>query len=129
MPGPDLEHLDPVFLRDFNALMEACRAHGLTFTTTFGYRSLDEQAALYRAHLAGGPLAAPPGLSAHNFGLACDVLCPHREHDKGGPCYDEMAALAPRYSLETLAPEHDYGHVQRIGWRMFHDVQGGSSTK
>jgi len=39
-----------------------------------GYRSLDEQAALYAAYQAGtGNLAARPGTSRHNWGKAADV--------------------------------------------------------
>jgi len=39
-----------------------------------GYRTYDEQAELYRLYLAGlGNLAAPPGTSEHEFGLAADV--------------------------------------------------------
>jgi D-alanyl-D-alanine carboxypeptidase len=36
-------------------------------------RSLAVQAQLYKAHLAGGPVAAPPGKSAHHYGAAVDV--------------------------------------------------------
>jgi peptidoglycan L-alanyl-D-glutamate endopeptidase CwlK len=36
-------------------------------------RSYAEQAELYKKYLAGGPIAAPPGKSNHNFGLAFDV--------------------------------------------------------
>lgn len=39
-----------------------------------GYRTYDEQAELYRLYLDGlGNLAAPPGTSNHEFGLAADV--------------------------------------------------------
>jgi hypothetical protein len=129
--APDLAHLEPVFLRDLTALLEACAAHGSRYRIISGYRSLDEQAALYRAYKAGGPKAAAPGESAHNFGLGADCV-----HIIGGSTADwEPAAygllndLASRYSLETLAAIQDYGHVQRIGWRLFHDVQAGHSTK
>jgi LAS superfamily LD-carboxypeptidase LdcB len=125
----DLQHLDPIFWRDAQAALEACRAHGVTFAITFGYRSMEEQRDLWVKYQAGGPRAAPPGRSAHNYGLAVDCLCPHREHDRGGPCYDLLAEVAPRYSLKTLASVADYGHLERDGWELFHDVIGGSSTK
>lgn len=39
-----------------------------------GYRTYAEQAELYRLYVAGlGNLAAPPGTSNHEFGLAADV--------------------------------------------------------
>lgn len=41
--------------------------------TTASFRSREQQAALYAAHLAGGPLAAPPCTSFHNRGTALDT--------------------------------------------------------
>jgi len=38
-----------------------------------GFRSYAEQQKLYRAYLNGGPKAAPPGHSGHNFGISFDV--------------------------------------------------------
>jgi len=41
------------------------------------YRTYDQQAELYRQYLAGiGLLAAPPGTSEHNLGIAVDVATP-----------------------------------------------------
>ena len=45
-----------------------------SWVVTWGARTLEEQGILYQAYLKGGPLAAPPGKSAHNFGLAVDVV-------------------------------------------------------
>ena len=48
-------------------------ANGGGYRVNSGYRSIAEQTVLYRRYLAGqGPLAAPPGSSLHNFGLASD---------------------------------------------------------
>ena len=48
-------------------------AVGRPFHITSGYRSVERQAQLYQAYLAGrGNLAAKPGNSNHNFGLAID---------------------------------------------------------
>lgn len=42
-----------------------------------GYRSYEQQAAMYDAYLNGtGPLAAPPGTSAHETGTAVDLQTP-----------------------------------------------------
>src|SRR5262249_4711852 len=47
---------------------------GMEVRVSHGTRSFDEQAELYRKYLAGeGKLAAPPGKSAHNYGMAIDV--------------------------------------------------------
>lgn len=45
--------------------------------TVSGYRSYEQQAAMYDAYLNGtGPLAAPPGTSAHETGTAVDLETP-----------------------------------------------------
>ena len=45
--------------------------------TQSGYRSYEQQAAMYEAYLNGtGPLAAPPGTSAHEYGTAVDLETP-----------------------------------------------------
>lgn len=47
--------------------------HGWRGTVTSGFRTYQQQAALYQRYLAGGPLAAPPGTSSHESGQAVDV--------------------------------------------------------
>lgn len=37
------------------------------------FRKMEEQRELYERHKNGGPLAAPPGKSYHNYGLAVDL--------------------------------------------------------
>ena len=42
-----------------------------------GYRTYDQQNEMYQSYLNGtGPLAAPPGGSAHNYGTAVDLATP-----------------------------------------------------
>lgn len=66
----DTEGLNPELHRRL-AMWSA--AVGQTYHVQSGYRSMQEQARLYAAYLAGtGNLAAPPGRSMHNFGLAAD---------------------------------------------------------
>lgn len=55
------------------ALVESARKQQILIKVTSGLRSYEEQEKLYKAHLAGGPQAAPPGKSNHNFGLAFDI--------------------------------------------------------
>jgi len=52
------------------------RGHGWSGTVTSGFRTYGEQAALYQRSPAGGPLAAKPGTSSHEFGQAVDVTNP-----------------------------------------------------
>ena len=46
---------------------------GIVYKPYLGYRDPSLQAALYAKYQAGGPRAAPPWSSAHQWGLAIDV--------------------------------------------------------
>ena len=62
-------NLDPELLKDICGLFEPDASD---WAITYGFRTFDEQNALYQKHLKGGPLAAAPGHSPHEFGLAID---------------------------------------------------------
>lgn len=67
--GGDVEGLEGTFKARLDQLATVCN-----ITVGSGYRSNDEQAALYQQYLNGtGNLAAPPGKSNHNHGLAADI--------------------------------------------------------
>ena len=73
-----------------------------------GYRSYAQQAELYRRYLAGvGPLAAPPGTSAHETGRALDVATP-----AGRRAVDLLGA--PFGWQKTEAPS-EWWHVNYLG--------------
>ncbi|AEI63122.1 peptidoglycan-binding protein [Corallococcus macrosporus] len=58
----------------FNRMHAAARAQGITLKVNSGFRSMAEQEALYRAYKNGtGNLAAPPGYSNHQGGIAVDI--------------------------------------------------------
>jgi TP901 family phage tail tape measure protein len=66
-----VEGIYPEFMQRFNRFNAAV---GNKFKISSGYRSLAEQQKLYDLYLSGkGNLAAPPGSSYHNFGLAMDL--------------------------------------------------------
>ena len=52
---------------------------GVGLRITQAYRTFDEQKALYDKYVKGGPKAAPPGLSYHNYGLAIDFCLLHTD--------------------------------------------------
>jgi peptidoglycan L-alanyl-D-glutamate endopeptidase CwlK len=52
---------------------QAGLSQGLTVRILSGTRTFAEQAELFEKHQHGGPLAASPGHSNHNFGIAWDV--------------------------------------------------------
>jgi len=70
--------VNPVHRRRFKKLLQVLSAVALELNETLhvnsGYRSYAEQVKLYALYLAGkGNLAAKPGTSNHNKGLAADV--------------------------------------------------------
>ena len=89
------------------ALIENAANQGIIIKVTSGTRSFAEQDELFKKHLAGGPLAAPPGKSNHNFGLAFDVtiFTGSTDPEKAktpvfeGPAYKAVGALGTRLGL------------------------------
>jgi len=90
-------------------------------------RTFAEQAVKYRAYLRGGGRAAPPGKSAHNHGLAADVVIRKPGVDpwewsrtwSGRRAYAKLHKIAKRYGLESIvssAPDDPF-HLQAPNWR------------
>ncbi len=60
--------------RAYRSMAAAARANGVTLHIVSGFRSMAHQRELYAAYLAGrGNLAARPGFSNHQSGLALDL--------------------------------------------------------
>ncbi|MFP2929888.1 peptidoglycan-binding protein, partial [Pyxidicoccus sp. 3LG] len=58
----------------FNRMHAAARAAGINLKVNSGFRTMAEQRALYQAYLNGtGNLAAKPGYSNHQGGIAVDI--------------------------------------------------------
>ena len=118
----DPKLLQPSFRFDVEKLL---RESPYSWTVTYGYRTIEEQESLWEKYKAGGPRAAPPGKSAHNFGLAIDVAL---DGD------DSLAGLQPdwntshagwRWLFEAIAKHprlhsgrsfNDACHIERLGW-------------
>jgi LysM repeat protein len=72
------------------------------------YRTYDQQAELYRQYLNGtGALAAPPGSSEHNLGIALDLATPDMRSivDSIGPAFGWAKVTAPK----------EWWHVTYVG--------------
>jgi len=118
---PDL--LKPAFRADVEALLDLSP---FSWVVTYGYRSIAEQAELHTKYLAGGPRAAPPGESAHNFGLAVDVVL-DADPDKPGlqASWDTkhpgwiwlFNAVAAHPRLKSGQSFGDGGHIERYHWK------------
>lgn len=118
----DKSKLHPGFVDDLEKLFAESK---WDWYVTFGYRSIEQQADLYAKYLAGGPKAAPPGKSAHNFGLAVDVVL-DKDPNKPGlqPSWDlKLAAwiwlLAKCLAHPRLQSGFKFGdanHIQVYKW-------------
>lgn len=113
----DVQKLDPVFHVKLVGFLGACAAHGIRLLATMGFRSHEEQAALYAARKPGQAVA-PPGKSRHEAGCAVDFLAlqPNGEaiQSSDAPEYRDMEEIAPRYGLRTGRSwkKPDGGHVE-----------------
>ncbi len=73
-----------------------------------GYRSYAQQAELYRRYRAGiGPLAAPPGTSAHETGRALDVATP-----AGRRAVDLLGAP---FGWQKIEAPSEWWHINYLG--------------
>ena len=97
-----------------------------TWVVTQGLRSKDAQASLYALYQKGGPLAAPPGHSPHEWGLAIDVALLKFDGslswDTSFPAWPELWAaiqgspgLHSGHNFPPIAPADD-DHVEAYRW-------------
>lgn len=132
--GPTREgrlYTHPEILRVFrDGIAPAMAARGYSVSITSGSRTLAEQQAEFIAYRQGkGGRAAPPGRSAHNYGLAIDVLV-RPNGFKGDPwawastsqgrqAYQLLHRIARHYGLEDIAASapDDPFHLQAPNWR------------
>ena len=77
---------------------------------SYAYRSNAQQAELRRAYEAGGPLAARPGSSWHNFACAIDLTI----YYDNGQRYDDGSRGANRYLQTARAAFAPFGLVNDI---------------
>ncbi len=111
-----------------DALLANARLVGIDLLVTCTYRSLSEQAALYaQGRTKPGPIVtrAQPGQSAHNFGLAVDVV-PLRNGkpvwDAADPVWDAVGECGMAAGLEWLGvPGSSFpetAHFQHPQWKL-----------
>lgn len=88
---------------------------------TYGYRTEAEQTALYKIYLAGGPKAAAPGKSPHEFGLAVDVahlLDNHKaDYDTANEVWQRLFEAVKKHPrLHSGISFGDGDHIERYQW-------------
>lgn len=110
---------DKQFVDDVDELLSGDPSH---WVVTQGKRTRAEQEKLYEKYLAGGPLAAPPGHSAHEKGEAVDVTLVRGGHDVWNyrdPDWRRLVHkihLHPR--LHSLDDHGDTDHIEAVNWRL-----------
>ena len=68
------QYLQADAARNFKAMQAAARSAGVNLSATSGFRTMEQQRALYQKYLNGtGNLAAKPGYSNHQNGISMDV--------------------------------------------------------
>jgi peptidoglycan LD-endopeptidase CwlK len=120
----NLDLLMPEFLTELLDVIAALNAQGMTYIATMGTRTNQQQAALYaQGRTAPGNIVtnAPPGSSAHNYGLAVDFT----RFNGAAPSwvladYDALGAEVAKHSALTWGGTFlhlpDRPHVQLAGW-------------
>lgn len=119
----DLDKIYPPFLERALTLLARCRKRGADYVAIFGYRSYAEQAQLHANYLAGkGGRAAPPGASAHNYGLAidfardADASAPGLQPDWSDAAYRILGEEAAKLGLHWGAGYGDRPHISWPGY-------------
>jgi peptidoglycan LD-endopeptidase CwlK len=109
-----------------------CATAGIDILVTCTLRSMEEQAALYaQGRTTPGRIVtnAKPGQSAHNFGLALDVVpIVNGKPDWDGthPVWDQIGQLGQVRGLQWLgapgSPFREEAHFQHPNWRTLADL-------
>jgi peptidoglycan LD-endopeptidase CwlK len=104
-----------------------CASAGLDILVTCTLRSMEDQAVLYaQGRTTPGRIVtnAKPGQSAHNYGLALDVVpIVHGKPDWSGnsPVWEQLASLGQGHGLQWLgAPGSAFieqAHFQHPQWK------------
>lgn len=125
LPKVDPTLLQPEFLADVKELFTRLPTD---WACTYGFRTRIEQDTLYKKYLAGGPKAAPPGKSAHEFGLAIDVVLdgdPSKPgiqadfDDRKQAWIDLYTLLAKHPRLKSGVTFGDGCHIERYKWQNY----------
>ncbi len=119
--GVSLDLVYPPFLDRWFRVLERCQARGKRYLATEGFRSFGESLQLNQKALAGGPRAAPPGASGHNYGLCFDTALIIQESPKrvvrwGPGDFDVLIEEARAEGLDCGVDYHDTDH---FGWPGF----------
>lgn len=131
MSSRSLDDLKPEMRPLVDAFLAACANAGLDVLVTCTLRSSDEQAALYAKGRTVAPIGrrwvvtdAPAGKSAHNYGLAIDIvpmIAGKPDWEGTDPVWQQIGQLGVAAGLEWAGtpgfPFPEEPHMQYPSWR------------
>lgn len=122
----DKSLIEPQFVKDIDDLFGPSE---WPWAITEGFRSIERSNTLHAAFKAGtGPRAAPGGSSAHNFGLAVDVVFDGDSVKSGFQIDWNTSHRAWQWMVEKIKAHprlssgykyHDWPHIERFQWRKY----------
>lgn len=128
MASRDLNALRPVMRPMVDPWLDSCAAAGIDVLVTCTYRSYDEQTSLYaQGRTTPGPIVtyAKAGQSAHNYGLAIDVvpvINGKPDWNGGDPVWQQIGGMGQAQGLEWYgAPGSlfkELPHFQHPNWKI-----------
>lgn len=125
--GVDLNYAYLPFLERLLEAKAKARERGADYYTTEIYRSMERSRSLYVAYKRGGPRAAPPGASGHNFGIASDEALiiqpsPRRKLSWGKKDYSILYEELKKVGLTNGSSYGDWPHVEIPGFVKANDL-------
>lgn len=107
----------------FGAMRAAARSAGVNIVVVSGFRTMDQQRYLYNLYLSGrGNLAARPGYSNHQSGLALDL------NTSSAGVYNWLSRNASRYGFRRTVPSEAW-HWERPAGSQGSFTGGASSGR
>lgn len=123
-----LNDLRPEMRRMVDPFLDAVAAEGIDLLVVCTYRSPEEQARAYaQGRTTPGPILtrAKPGQSAHNFGLAIDVVPivdGKAEWSEKNPIWKKIGEIGQAAGMQWYgapgSPFPEVGHFQHPEWKL-----------
>ena len=113
-----------------NQFLAACGRAGHLVTVTQTLRTMEEQARIYaQGRTMPGAIItyAPPGTSAHNFGMAFDICIAGAEPYPAGFDWEALGVIGEALGLGWGGrfSHPDLDHFERLDWRSAGKTAGG----
>jgi len=119
-----LDGLQPDFRDRATQWLQGMRDAGYNPVMHFGFRTPEEQQALYEKYLAGGNKAVAPTSSYHTYGRAFDWVNQGAKGDlewNNDKAYEFGQTLATKYGMRGIG-SGDNDHIQDANYKTWRDL-------